>query len=52
MVASDGDLSATQDVTVTVNDVNEAPDFDHDGVISAREREHRYDSGYLERVGD
>jgi Ca2+-binding RTX toxin-like protein len=33
VVASDGDLSATQDVTVTVNDVNEAPDFDHDRVF-------------------
>ena len=33
VVASDGELAATQDVTVTVNDVNEAPDFDHDRVF-------------------
>ena len=49
VVASDGDLSATQDVTVTVNDVNEAPDFDHDRVF-LQQNEHRY--GSFERVGD
>ena len=34
MVASDGaDLTASQDVMVNVNNVNESPDFDHDSVF-------------------
>ena len=33
VVASDGDLTASQDVTVNVNNVNESPDFDHDSVF-------------------
>ena len=30
VVASDGELEASQDVTVKVNNINEVPDFDHD----------------------